>query len=352
MAGKILIYGANGYTGRLIVRRALETGLKPVIAGRDHNTLAEMSKTLDLDFRIADLGDGDKLGRILEDVNTVIHCAGPFVHTAHPMAMACLRTRTHYLDITGEVPVFDALHQLDADAQAKGIVLLPGVGFDVVPSDCLAVHLKSRLPNAGSLKLAFTGLAGGLSRGTAKTMVEHLGHGTLIRENHGLVSMPPGQRVLRVDFGELKQDAAAISWGDVVTAYISTRIPNIEVYMGMTAPMLRALRRSRYLSFLLRTGWVKTLLKRHIDRGRPGPSDERRARSRALLWGRAETQDGWPVEARMSTPDGYSLTAMTAVEIALRVASGGVTPGFTTPSKAFGSDFILEFNGCERRDIL
>lgn len=352
MAGRILIYGANGYTGRLIARQALEVGLKPILAGRDKIALTEMAETLDLDFRIADLADSIKLDRLLDGVNTVIHCAGPFVHTAKPMVMACLRTRTHYLDITGEVPVFDGLHQLDAEAQARGIVLLPGAGFDVVPSDCLAAYLKSRLPDAILLKLAFTGLAGGLSRGTAKTMVEHSGHGTLIRENHRLVPIPPGRRVLRVDFGEIQQNAAAISWGDVVTAHISTRIPNIEVYMGVTDAMLRAFRRSRYLSFLLRTRWMKRRLQRHIDRRPPGPSDARRAESRALLWGRAETRDGSAIEARIRAPDGYSLTAMTAVEIAGRVAGGDVAPGFTTPSQAFGSDFILEFNGCERYDVL
>jgi short subunit dehydrogenase-like uncharacterized protein len=99
----------------------------------------------------------------------VLCAAGPFSATSRPVADACLRNRVHYLDITGEIDVFEALAARDAEAKARGIMLLPGVGFDVAPSDCLAAHLKRRLPDANDLR-PYLSLRANTSRGTAKTI--------------------------------------------------------------------------------------------------------------------------------------------------------------------------------------
>src|SRR6187402_1304471 len=105
------------------------------------------------------------------------------------MVDACLAERVPYLDITGEIAVFEAAAARDAEAKAAGVVLLPGAGFDVVPSDCLAAHLKRRLPSATSLALAFQVL-GGVSRGTATTAVENLARGGMVRRAGKLVAVP------------------------------------------------------------------------------------------------------------------------------------------------------------------
>src|SRR5215211_4167475 len=133
-----LIYGSYGYTGQLIVARAIQEGMRPILAGRSEKKLRAQAEQSGLDCRAFSLSDSAKLDSALLDVDAVLHCAGPFVHTYRQMAEACLRTRRHYVDISGEILGFEALAAMDSQAKAAGIMLLPGAGFDVVPSDCLA----------------------------------------------------------------------------------------------------------------------------------------------------------------------------------------------------------------------
>src|SRR5262245_9289082 len=135
MSDALMIYGATGYTGRLMVAEALALGLAPVLGGRDEAKLAGMAHELGLEYRVARLADSGRLGKALSDVQVVLHAAGPFSETAAPMVDACLRTGTHYLDITGEMVVIEALAQHHAEFRRHGLMLMPAVGFDVVPSD-------------------------------------------------------------------------------------------------------------------------------------------------------------------------------------------------------------------------
>ncbi len=350
MSTNLLIYGANGYTGELIARMAVEQGLHPVLAGRNREAVGALAGELGLESRVANLDEPGELDAALAGMAAVIHCAGPFWRTATQMVDACLRNRVHYLDITGEIAVFEALHARDEEARAAGIMLLPGSGFDVVPTDCLAAHLKRRLPTATHLVLAFQGL-GGVSRGTMTTMAENLGKGPggAVRREGRITPVPGAWKTREIDFGRGPRLAMTIPWGDVSTAYYSTGIPNIEVYMAASKSMVRGLRVARHLGWLLRAGPVQGLVKRRIRSGPPGPSPEERARGVSLLWGMAE--DGEQrVETRMRTPEGYTLTAMTALLIAGKVLAGNAPPGFQTPSLAYGPDLILEIEGVERTD--
>ena len=130
----------------------------------------------------------------------VLHCAGPFSRTARPMVEACLRNKKHYTDITGEIAVFEACAALDKKAQEAGIMLMPGVGFDVVPTDCLAKHLKGRLPTATRLSLAFYGV-GRLSHGTQATMIMNIGKGGAIRRDGKITGVPAAWKTREIDFG-------------------------------------------------------------------------------------------------------------------------------------------------------
>ena len=350
-ANNLLIYGANGYTGDLIARRAVEQGLQPVLAGRNREAVTALAQELGLESRIAGLDEPAALDAALAGMNVVIHCAGPFWRTAKQMVDACLRNRVHYLDITGEIAVFEALHTRDQEAKAAGVMLLPGSGFDVVPTDCLAAHLKRRLPTATHLVLAFKGL-GGVSRGTLTTMAENLGKGPggAVRRDGKITPVPAAWKTREVDFGRGPRLAVTIPWGDVSTAYYSTGIPNIEVYMAASKGMVRSMRASRYLGRLLGSGPVQGLITRRIRAMPPGPDPEERARGASFLWGMAEDGER-RVETRMRTPEGYTLTAMTAVLIAGKVMAGDAPPGFQTPSLAYGPDLILEIEGVERVDV-
>lgn len=342
-----LIYGANGYTGELIARYAAEREMKPVLAGRNRAKIEELAKKFGFDFRVFDLNDAEKLDAALRDVEFVLHCAGPFSLTSEPMVEACLRNKKHYLDITGEIAVFEALARLDERARKAGIMIMPGVGFDVVPSDCLAKHLKDRLPSAANLTLAFYGL-GKISHGTQATMTMNVGKGGAVRRNGEIISVPAAYKTREIDFGEVKKTGVTIPWGDVSTAFYSTGIPNIEVYTVVPEPQLMLLKLSRYLGWLLATGPVQNILQNQIPSG--GPSDEERAGGKTYLWGEATDENGNKAESRQSGPEGYTLTALTALKIAEKILEGNFCAGFQTPAKCFGADLILEIEGVRRTD--
>lgn len=339
-----LLYGANGYTGRLAAQRALERGLRPVLAGRSGEALARLAAELGagLEYRVLSLDDPAALRAALEGMTAVLHCAGPFVRTSPPMARACLETRTHYLDITGELPVFEALRRSDGEAKAAGVMLLPGVGFDVVPSDCLAAHLKAQLPSATHLTLAFR--TGFFSGGTLATALEHLGQGTLTRRDGELVPAPLGlSRTL--DLGDGPAPLRPLTWGDLVTAFHSTGIPNIEVYTSFGGLMGL----SGVIEKLLRIPGLRPWVQRRVQR-MGGPDAARRAREGSRLWGEVKDGAGNVRAARLQAPEAYTLTALTAVAAIEHVLRGEAPAGFQTPSTAFGADFILEIPGVERTD--
>lgn len=345
----LLIYGATGYTGQLISALACGWGLAPILAGRDRTAVQALAESLGVRWRAAALDDARGMDALLDGVHVVLHCAGPFVHTSKPMVDACLRHRVHYLDITGEISVFEACAARDAEARNAGVVLMPGVGFDVVPSDCLAAHLANRLPEATSLSLGFRAL-GGVSRGTALTMVEGLGSPGCIRANGTLTPVPPAYHARTIDFGDGPRLAVTIPWGDVSTAFHSTGIPNIRVYMSMHPKQYAMLRRSRLIGWLLRQRWVKRRAAARIRARAPGPSASARASGVSLLWGEAVAPDGRVAVSRLRAPEGYTLTAETAVRFASRMLRGTTLTGFQTPSRAFGADCILDVPGVTRTD--
>jgi short subunit dehydrogenase-like uncharacterized protein len=346
-----LIYGSYGYTGQLIAELAVQQGLKPVLAGRNEKRLRTQAEHLKLEYRAFSLDNTSALYSALHDVVGVLHCAGPFVHTFRRMAEACLVTRRHYLDISGEIPGFEALAQLDDDAKRAGIMLLPGAGFDVVPSDCLAMHLKKRLLSATQLRLYIRGVRGGVSRGTARSAIENMHRGGMIRQDKELVQVPPAWQVREVDFGRGPVEVVSIGWGDVSTAYHSTGIPNIQTYMAFPPSAIRLLRALRTIGPLLYTRPAKWILKQALRLRRIGPTEEQRRNGFSLSVGEAVNDRGGSVSSRLKTPEGYNLTALTTVEIMRRILSEDFRPGFQTPSLAYGSDFILGFNGVERVDL-
>ncbi len=347
----ILLYGAYGYTGELCLRVARERGIAIVAAGRNAMRTKEVAQRHGMDHRVFGLDQPPALVEGLRDVKVVLHAAGPFAHTAKPMAEACLANKTHYLDITGEVDVFEALVQRDAEAKAAGVMLLPGAGFDVVPSDCLAAHLKGRLPDATHLVLAFQQRGGGLSHGTATTMVENLHRGSMVRREGALVVIPTGSLTREVDFGRGARHTMAIPWGDLSTAFFSTEIPNIAVYLAVKKRVRIASRAAGLMGGLLAAKPIQQFLKRRVDAQPAGPDDHARSKASVRFWGYARNAKGQDVTTTMTVPEGYTLTALTAVELAKRVAQGEVRPGYQTPSTAFGADFIMGFEGVERQDV-
>jgi len=339
-----MIYGAYGYSGRLIAEFARDRGLSPVVAGRSEAKTRELATALGLEHRVFALDDEAAVRDGLRGIGAVVHCAGPFSSTSRPMIEACLATGAHYFDITGEAFVFEHAHSAAIDERAKqaGIVVCPGVGFDVVPTDCVARTLVEALPDATELELGFAS-AGRFSPGTAKTMVEGLGLGTFARRNGRLERT--GILTREIDFGSGPRMAMSISWGDISTAYYTTGIGNITVYVPASPKMIANARRAAWIRPLLRTGPVQNYLKRKVEAKIQGPDESQRAKAETRVWGEVGNAAGRRVSASLSTANGYTVTQLAPVAIIEHLLGHDVPAGSQTPSKLMGKEFASSLEG-------
>jgi len=357
--GNFLIYGSYGYTGQLIVDLAVKEGLRPILAGRNEKKLRAQADKYQLEYRSFDLSETNKLDSALMEVDAVLHCAGPFVHTFRQMADACLRTKRHYVDISGEIEGFEALAKLSDEAKKANIMLLPGGGFDVAPSDCLAAHLKQRMPEATRLRIFLRGVGAGFSRGTAKSAIENMHRQGAIRKDGELVQVPPAWKAMLQDFGRGPVKVISVAWGDVSTAYYSTGVPNIEAYVAFPQVMINLMYDMRTIGPLLYNRPVKNILKSIMHLYPPGPSEARRMKAFATIIGEVTDDHGRQVTSKMRTREGYTFTAQVTVEIMKRIINGdpstssgqGYKVGFQTVSLAYGKDFVLQLEGVSREDL-
>ncbi|HYD61947.1 MAG TPA: saccharopine dehydrogenase NADP-binding domain-containing protein [Noviherbaspirillum sp.] len=334
-----MIYGANGYTGELIAREAVRRGFKPVLAGRNWEKVDALARELGLEARAFSLDDVARATQQIAGHSLVLNCAGPFSTTAAAMMEACLRSRTHYLDITGEIAVFELAQSLNTRAREAGLVLCPGVGFDVIPTDCVAAALKSALPDATHLALGFDSRSG-FSPGTAKTSVEGLAQGGKVRRDGKIVTVPLAYRVRRIDFGDGEKTAMTIPWGDVSTAYHTTGIPNIEVFISASSRMIASAKRANYIRPLLGISLVQKLVKAHIAKTVKGPSEKKRAQMPTFVWGEATNARGDRKSARIRTANGYSLTISGSLEVIEYLMKHKPVGGAYTPSKLVGAGLV------------
>ena len=350
MPSDFLLYGATGFVGEEMARTAKESGMKPLLGGRNKPKLERLSEELGLEHVVIDLDNSAAIDSVLAGLPVVLNCAGPFIHTFKSMVDACIRTGTHYLDITGEIPVYQAISERDAEAKEKGIMLLPGIGFDVVPTDCLAVHLKRRLPSATRLTLAFQSIGpAGLPPGTQRTMIELIPFGNRIRHKGQLVVPKRVIKTREIDFENGPKTATRITWGDVFTAYYSTGIPNIEDFVVLPESVHKKMAMLHRWRPLFKLSFVRNYLKRRV---RPGPTAEARAKTFTQVWGEAEDDQGRKVTSRLHGPEaGVVWTVKTALAGVGKILTGAYVAGFQTPGMAYGPDFVLECEGVNREDI-
>src|SRR4051812_13975325 len=331
---RLLLYGAYGYTGRLTARLAAERKLDVVLAGRNQAALAEMGARLGLPTRAVGLDDPGQLAEALGDVACVVHMAGPFATTSAPMLDACLATRTNYVDITGEIEVFEAIWSRAAEIERAGITVVPGAGFDVVPTDCLAAYVASRSDRPTALVLALRGLESA-SRGTLRTAIGQISKPVLCRRSGAIVALE--DRSPRwIDFGAGAEPCVPVSWGDVATAFHTTGAGDVTVYFRRT-PLLRAADTlGRLFGPVLRSRIGQSALAAFVRRFPEGPSEAERVRHRATIWAEAIDSSSRAVRALLTTPDPYDFTANCALEIAARISSLPAARGLATPAQAFG----------------
>jgi len=347
-SNSFLLYGANGYTGELIARYASQYNLQPVLSGRRKDVIEPLANKLKLPYRIVDLNNKADLLAALQEVNAVIHAAGPFHFTAKQMVEASLQTGTHYLDINGDIGVFEMIKHYDDAAKKAGIMLLPGAGFDVVPTDCVALQLKKLLPDAVALQLAFASLGGGVSHGTATTIATRLGEKGAVRKNGKIIRRTLGEKGMWVDFGIKKLFVMSIPWGDISTAYFTTGIPNIETFTGVSKKVFNSLKWQPLFNWLLRTKFIRQYVQNKINRQPAGPTDEQRSKATSLVWGQVKNAEGKSAAVRLSGPEGYTLTTHAALIIVQKILKGDFTPGYQTPASAYGENLVMEIPGVQR----
>lgn len=345
-----LLYGP-GYTGKLILEEAVGRRHKPAVAGRDEKRVREIAEKLGLRWYVLNLDNHERLKKVFENFFLVLNAAGPFIYTHEPVLNACIETKTHYLDITGEIPVFINIFSKREIVEKRGICAIPGTGFDVVPTDCLAKYLSERMEDAVELELAFTGLRS-LSPGTLKTMIEMLPQGGLVRRKGILTGLPPGRGIKKIKFPHGEFLTMPLPWGDLETAYRSTGIPNITTYMAFPSLLIKG---TKILYPLLKKAmqieWMRRLTQKIVEKTVSGPDEEFRMRERSFLYGCVKNKKGRIKETWMELPEVYRFTALSAVRCVEKVFN--LQPaGTLTPSLAFGADFVLEIEGVKRYESL
>lgn len=344
-----VLYGSNGYSGELIARHALARGLEPILAGRNEERIAAQAAALGLPYRIASLTDPDAVDRLLAGAVGVLHCAGPFHSTAAPMVDACLRTGVHYLDISGELAVFEAIAARDQEARQRGVMLLPGVGHDVVATDCLAAHTVARLPAAATrLTLAIQALGPpAVSRGSMSTMLATLTDRGAVRRDGQLVDVPLGWGRRTIDLGTGSTATVTMPLAELTAIHRSTGVPNLEIRIAVPKAAVAALPLLRAFA-----GRFRSALDRRVRAGAAGPSAEQRAAGRALFWCEVEDHAGGRRVSRLSAPQANDLTTICAVMIVERLLAGQLTPGYATPSSVYGADLVLDVDSVVREDLV
>jgi len=341
-----LIYGANGYSGRLIAKEAKLRGLVPTLAGRNLDEITALGKELGLPTKIFPCVDPDEIAQKISSYDLVMHCAGPFSATSRPMVQACMKAKSHYLDITGEIGVFEKIMSKSEEIKKSGIIVIPGVGFDVVPTDCLAHLLKDKMPDATELDIILK-TSGGISPGTMKTMVEGFYVGTVNREN-GIIKMKNRFTVKKVSFFKKSQRLAiGIPWGDISTAFHTTQIPNINVFLIVPWKSIVLLNIVQKFKFLFHMPKIQKMLKNLIEKKHMGPSKNLRDSHKYRIWGEVRNSSGQSMQMGVTTPNGYDFTADSAIEAVLQVLEKELAPGAYTPSLAFQPQFLKKLKNVE-----
>ncbi|TWC62004.1 short subunit dehydrogenase-like uncharacterized protein [Pseudomonas sp. SJZ103] len=322
----LMIYGATGYTGRMAAEHAKKLGLALVIAGRNAERLASLAAQLEVQYRVfsAQAPSADAL----DGIDVLLNFAGPFAHTAGTLMQACIKAGVDYLDITAEINVYRLAEQLGSDAAAAGVMLLPGVGWDVVPTDCLAMHVAQRVRQPQSLRIALQ-VPGSMSRGSALSVGEIIGAGVMARVDGQLIATPDAQPQL-LDFGDGPVLCAPLSFGDLVTAWHSTAIADIAMFVHISGD-----------------AFPEGDLSQLPD----GPTQVERDAHRARAIAEVTGADGSVARSVIETVNGYSYTPLAAVEAARRVLGGERRSGFESPAHLFGVGFAQTIAGTRISDF-
>ncbi|MGB1139961.1 MAG: saccharopine dehydrogenase family protein [Halioglobus sp.] len=349
--GQVLLYGAYGFTGSGIARLAEEYNIRPVLSGRNGDKLKVLADEVGFDFIELSLDENhDKLVEVLRHFELVMHIAGPYTYTAEPMLNAVVAAGTHYVDLTGENHVIQAQLDRHEEFVAANIMVMPAVGYDVVPTDALNLYVARQVQDPTNLEMIMnmsysTAEGAPASRGTLKSGLEMLSRPLLMRQDGQMIEVEQPKTITREINGE-QRTLVQIPWADMMTSWVSTGVPTIEIYQAQDGEI------PGWILGLARTELGKDLLGWLIDTFLPpGPPPEAQATRQTQLIATATNAQGESASAEMITPEPYLLTFHSALIIARHILDGRWDPGFQTPAKVYGPDLALEIPGVSRRDL-
>ena len=349
--GQVLIYGAYGFTGAGISKLASEYGITPVLAGRNESKLKPLAESLGYDYVVLSLENNhDNLVKVLKHFEIVLHIAGPYTFTGEPMLDAVVEAGTHYVDLTGENHVIQQQLDRHEEFKAANIMVMPSVGYDVVPTDCLNVYVADQVDNPTNLTMVINGNytaaeGASASRGTMKSGLEVMGRPLLMRQKGEMVEVSALKVIHRVEDGQ-EQTLVQIPWADMMTSYVSTGVPTIEVFQLRQGELPGWLPRVAQSDFGRRIlGWL-------IDKFAPeGPPPGALETRQTRIVSTATNDAGESASAAMITPEPYLLTFHSTLIVAKRVIDGHWESGFQTVGKVYGPDLVLEVPGVSRMDL-
>lgn len=346
MQKKWMIYGAYGFTGSKLAKLAADSGMKPIIAGRDALKTKRLALSLGLEFEVFNLEDDSHIESKLKDIDLLYNLAGPYCKTAPTLVEACLRTKTHYMDLTGDIEIYDFLYSLDDVAKDNGVLIMPGVGFNIVATECVAAHTVKKLPECDSLDIVMATRAKP-SKGTFKQMIALLPRGGFEIKDNTLEPSEIKKTDIEVKYPDKKRTSFLIPIGELIACHKSMKIANIRTHYALSATW--AAMADTMIDIITKfssKSYGKKVLSSFADSYAKGPSEESMLEDKSYVYARASTELGLYAETMIKTPEPYYFTVQIAI-IAIQKVLDGDYAGALTPVEAFGSSFVFEVEGVE-----
>ena len=317
---KLLIYGASGYTGKIIAARAKALNLDFEIAGREPHKTRQLAEELAVDYHVFDVDTAYAWQQALKDKQVLINAAGPFKFTAEQAMRACLKAGVHYLDISAELDTYRLAESLDGEAKAAGVQIISGAGL-FVSYDALVVHLSKLISEPEYLRVGFRHY-GGFSRGSVLSSKNIADLGLLIRRNGNIVNNPdPKSKIF--SFGEEEVECLPTPLGGIILSYKTTGIPNIEEFFSLKLPATE----------------LPDLSSENLP---DGPTKDEREAGRNGIAAEITGRDGKVVKAWVDAPSGYDLTPLSVVAVAHSILNGDFKIGYQSPGSAYGEDILKD----------
>jgi len=376
MAKTIMLYGATGYSGGLIageanrLQRANAIGFRMVLAARNRLALSAMAKAHGMEARAFALNDRDRVVRELEGIDVVLNAAGPFAATAPRLATAALEKRCHYVDLNGEIDVYQSLDDLAPHAYDRNVCMVCSAGFTAAASGLLLEEalraVKTRYPSVAKLGAIRFSMSSprAFSRGSVNTMwrslreqvtvVRDIGggshkavlwHSPVAKLERSADFTPPGRKAATVEHetSPLKNPhrriVMAANLVDTLTARLTASrngmpVRDIESYVEVGDATRLGYPLANLGTPALTSPIVRKLAALAIDTLPEGPSRQERERERQMLLLTIEDPMQRPlIDWCLSTPNAYDFSARVALEIAQKAVVGSPQRGWKTPGE-------------------